>query len=662
VAERPTRNAPRGAEEAFVAAVGGRGQQVTPPAGEGAAKARAAAMMGRVISGRYRIDDVIAMGGMGAVYRGEHLLMRKRVAIKILHPDIENLPELVERFETEAIAGAHIRHPSVASATDFGQLDDGSYFLVLEYVRGTTLSEVIQRGPMAPERVVHIARQIATALQAVHDIGIIHRDLKPRNVMVAEGPGDVAKLVDFGLAKVALDRLSTGGSDDKPRNLTGAGVIIGTVAYLAPEAARGMEAVDARSDLYALGVVTYEMLAGCRPFVAASDRELFQQHQSQPPPRIAERAPGVVVPPAIEAVVMRLLEKTKKARFQSAAEVIAALDAAASDAGIAALPAPPSSVTPSSAVPVVSAPGVSVPESSAPQPPPSAPHGEPSAPRRNMTLVAVPSPRTGGSRWPVFAIGAAGLAVVAGAAAIFAFRGDERPPAVESKAPEHTRSSDVRPSASTSARPSAAPVNTPSASAPPPPVGPKVVDGRVDGLDAAAWKAHLLAAPGRREWPRGAQAAEALAALEPAAFRNLKVRGATSMVAVGMARAHPGPAADQLFDLLSQRLGPEGLDVLYDMLESRGGTEGAKRAKQLLEQPELVARASPALRIALELRAAACETLPGLFDRAASEGDARAYTVLSKIRVRPCASAKDPCCFRKNKELGAALKKLAARL
>ncbi|WP_438025838.1 protein kinase domain-containing protein [Sorangium sp. So ce233] len=313
-----------------------------PLTSDEAAKQRAASYLGRVISRRYRIDEVIAMGGMGAVYRGEHVHMHKRVAIKILHPDTERLPELVERFEREAIAGAHIQHRNVATATDFGEAEDGSFFLVLEYVRGTTLHEIIRRGAMPAPRAVLIARQLAAALDATHAMNIVHRDLKPRNVMVVEPQGDLVKLIDFGLAKVSVDELrrsaaspeSVRAPESLPARLTTAGVIFGTIAYLAPESALGMDFVDGRSDLYALGLIFYEMLAGKHPFLAKDPVELFNQQRSAPVPAIAEHSPGVVVPPAIEAIVRRLLEKQPRARFETAAELLAALDQACAASGI----------------------------------------------------------------------------------------------------------------------------------------------------------------------------------------------------------------------------------------------------------------------------------------------------------------------------------------
>jgi len=291
------------------------------------AQERAKELVGQVLSGRYRIVDLIAMGGMGAVYLGEHVHMHKRIAVKMLHPESEDHPEIVARFEREALVGAHVNHPNIAHATDFGKLDDGSYFLVLEYVEGKNLADLIREGPMPAPRVARIARQIASALATTHELGIVHRDLKPRNVMVEEG--SVPKLIDFGCAKVSVKKLplTVGNEGRPPSRLTGVGVIFGTINYLAPEAAHGMDAVDERADLYALGVMMYEMLAGKHPFDSTDPVEMFGHHRTTKPPAFAERVPGLVVPPELDAVVRKLLEKDPYERYQTANEVVAAIEA-----------------------------------------------------------------------------------------------------------------------------------------------------------------------------------------------------------------------------------------------------------------------------------------------------------------------------------------------
>src|SRR5881394_3105684 len=165
-----------------------------------------ASLVGTVLSGRYRIDKLLGEGGMGAVYRAEHAHMRKRFAVKVLHSEMSRLPEVVARFEREAMAAAHIEHPNVAAATDFGELDDGAFFLVLEYVEGTSLRDLIAKGPLSVERALHIAYQIGSALARAHSLGIVHRDLKPENVMLVEREGDpnFVKVLDFGIAKVPV--------------------------------------------------------------------------------------------------------------------------------------------------------------------------------------------------------------------------------------------------------------------------------------------------------------------------------------------------------------------------------------------------------------------------------------------------------------------------
>src|SRR4051794_6263970 len=161
-------------------------------------------MLGEVISDRYRVTQLLATGGTSTVYLAQHIHMLKQVAIKVLDAKAEKLPELVARFQREAIAGAHVQHANIASATDFGQLADGSYFLVLEYVAGQPLSELIQKGPILPNRAVAIARQIAQGLGAAHEVGVIHRDVKPNNVMLVGDQNDLVKIIDFGFAQVRL--------------------------------------------------------------------------------------------------------------------------------------------------------------------------------------------------------------------------------------------------------------------------------------------------------------------------------------------------------------------------------------------------------------------------------------------------------------------------
>jgi serine/threonine-protein kinase len=171
-----------------------------------ASPSEALGLVGRVLSERYRIESLLGEGGMGAVYLAEHLLMRKRFAVKVLHAEMTRMPEMVARFEREAMAAAHIEHPNVAAATDFGKLDNGAFFLVLEYVEGTSLRDLIEKGALEPRRALHIAHQMASALARAHALGIVHRDLKPENVMLVQRDGDpdFVKVLDFGIAKVPV--------------------------------------------------------------------------------------------------------------------------------------------------------------------------------------------------------------------------------------------------------------------------------------------------------------------------------------------------------------------------------------------------------------------------------------------------------------------------
>ena len=279
--------------------------------------------VGTVIADRYRIDALIDEGAMGKVYVGEHRLMRKRVAIKLLRRELTMVPEVVARFEREAMAAANIEHHNVAAATDFGKLEDGTVFLVLEFVEGRTLRKEIELGPMEAQRALHIGEQILGALIAAHELGIVHRDLKPDNVMLVEQSGDpdFVKVLDFGIAKVPLG--DVGVTSDKP--ITRAGMIFGTPEYMPPEQALGKD-VDVRADLYSLGVVLFELLAGCRPFPDDNDLGVLGLQLSTEP-QFAERAPGVKVSAGVERLVMSLLAREPEARPQSAQEAMKGLRA-----------------------------------------------------------------------------------------------------------------------------------------------------------------------------------------------------------------------------------------------------------------------------------------------------------------------------------------------
>lgn len=273
--------------------------------------------MGQVLAERYRVEKLLGSGGMGSVYLAEHVLMRKAVALKVLHREMTALTEVVARFEREAIAAARIDHPNVASAMDFGRLDDGSFYLVLEYIAGKSLSSIIAEGPLDLDRAIVIAIQIGNALVAAHAAGIVHRDLKPDNVMLVPNPEghEIVKVLDFGIAKVQ----GTEERSDQQRALTRIGTVMGTAGYMAPEQALG-QTVDARVDLYALGVVLHEMISGKLPFRAEEPAQILAKQLTEPLPPLPAGTPAELC-----SLIERLLDNKVEGRPADALEVVQTL-------------------------------------------------------------------------------------------------------------------------------------------------------------------------------------------------------------------------------------------------------------------------------------------------------------------------------------------------
>jgi serine/threonine-protein kinase len=256
--------------------------------------------------GEFRVEGLVGEGGMGQVYGAVHPVIGKRAAIKVLLPEICRSAQMVERFVMEARAVNQIGHPNIVDVFAFGQLPDGRQYMVMEWLRGISLSDRMRRGVMAIPETCDILYAVAAALDAAHAAGIIHRDLKPHNVFLVEvrGAKPLVKLLDFGLVKLS-------GDEDMRVERTRAGALLGTPAYMSPEQAYG-RAVDTRSDNYALGVVAFEMLTGRLPFIEDTPMALLVAHMQQPPSLPSSAAPGI--PHELDQLVLALLAKDPAAR------------------------------------------------------------------------------------------------------------------------------------------------------------------------------------------------------------------------------------------------------------------------------------------------------------------------------------------------------------
>jgi serine/threonine-protein kinase len=273
--------------------------------------------VGELIVGRYELEELVGEGGMSTVYRAYDTVLERRVAIKVLHEHFSRDPEYVERFRREARAIARLAHPNIVTVIDRGEWE-GRQLIVFEHVAGENLKAVISReGPLALDRALDLAAQVARALAFAHELGIVHRDVKPHNVLV-DGTG-TAKVTDFGIAR-ALD------SDD---GLTATGTVLGTGQYLSPEQANGERGTE-RSDQYSLGVVTYELLTGRVPYTGDSLMAVAMQHVREPVPSV--RAARPEVPERVDAVVARAMAKRPQDRFGSMDTLAAALESCEAEA------------------------------------------------------------------------------------------------------------------------------------------------------------------------------------------------------------------------------------------------------------------------------------------------------------------------------------------
>ena len=295
--------------------------------------------LGMVLQERYRIVRKLGDGGMGAVYEGEHVLIKRRVAIKVLHAQFAQNPEIVARFQREAEAATSIGHPNIIEVTDMGRFPDGTAYMVLEFLEGRDWSHDIESaGPQPLGKVVHILTQVCDALTAAHAKGIVHRDLKPENIFLIERRNDpnFAKVLDFGISKIA-------DAQGQDRSLTQTGTALGTPYYMAPEQCQGKRDIDHRADIYSLGVILFQALTAQYPFDDESYPMLVLKICTEPPPSLAHYRPDV--PQELQQIVNRMLAKDRDHRYQSVAEIKDALAPfmAMNDAPVVATDAPSTS-------------------------------------------------------------------------------------------------------------------------------------------------------------------------------------------------------------------------------------------------------------------------------------------------------------------------------
>ncbi len=596
----------------------------------------AEALVGTTISQRYKVESLLGAGGMGAVYLVQHTHMRKRFALKMLHSETSKNPEIVARFEREAMAAANVDHPNVAVASDFGRAENGAFFLVLEYLEGKTLHHAMNAGPLGTQRVLHIARQIAGALERAHSLSIVHRDLKPENIMLVsrQGDADFVKVLDFGLAKVVAQSLPASDGKAGPA-LTKHGQIFGTPKYMAPEQCVSGP-TDGRTDLYALGLIMYEALTGRHPFDGRNAISWIGHQLSTPVPAMRVRAPEVQVPDAVEAVIRRLTEKEPEQRYESATELLRVLAALSVEQPAALAASVPASV---SAIPQVTSEGKSAEKIEQPLPPQGtlgvrlgAVLARLPAPVQKRPLLlllpllllalilvlvmrtpAVPTPAVGGrsvtalSSVPAAQVNQAQLdaAISSGLPALLGlakqYPGDPR----VQRTVAHTYMA------------------------------------QKNGLEALRWLARVVAIDG-------------------------SVIREGELLQAAMLAVNDRDAMAASISLLENELGARGVDVLYTLAVRPGPSRIKNSVQRSFTKADVRARASAAAAVAIELHAAQeCTAKRALLPRAAQVGDRRALIHLKSLtQVHNCGPyGMIDCwaCLRADTALRSAITTIEAR-
>lgn len=578
--------------------------------------------IGLLLSDRYRILELLGEGGMGAVYLAEHTHMRKRVALKLLHTEMGESAEVVARFEREAIVAAHVEHPNVAAATDFGRTASGDFFLVLEYVEGTSLRKLIEGGPLDPARALRITRQIALALECAHAAGVVHRDLKPENVMLVrrDDDPDFVKVLDFGIAK--LSEAATEARGTSTQALTKHGTILGTPEYMSPEQALG-ESVGPGSDLYAIGVMLFEMLTGLHPFDPPDRMAMLSFHIVAPVPKLSDRAPNIVVPEGVEAVVHRLLEKNSAARYESARALIDAIDAHLENV---------QRTTRASNV-VVHAPFDAAAAVSAPTMVAGTPKPDVDSFRFRHAPTSLADLRELVSKQPKWLFVVAAAALPIGAVVMILITLGLRHPTSGEVAHEDAGGIDlgalIKPSKASDDRVKEAAAQ-----------GPAALDALAKEYprDARVLREAALAWHAQEHDAEAMQAIGNLAALDANA-----VTADTSLmdlVAKAASNAHGsnGTGFDAAFTLLEGPLGPAGVDTLIELSKSTTSRGARARAAKSLAKPDVREHASPAAAILLDFEAATkCSAKKDLLARVRTDGDARLTPALKTLKsTRGC--------------------------